>query len=55
MKIAKIIGFISLAGTIIPPALFMLHILKSEVVMQQIMFVSCIGWFVTAPLWMKAE
>ncbi len=52
--IAKPIGLLSLAGTIVPPLLFMFHKLDLDP-MKNIMFVSCVLWFVTAPLWMKAE
>jgi hypothetical protein len=52
--IAKPIGLLALVGTIVPPFLFMLH--KLEIgPMQNIMLVSCIVWFMTAPLWMKTE
>ncbi len=53
-KIAKPIGYLSLAGTIVPPFLFMLHWLDSSP-MQIIMLVSCVTWFAAAPFWMKAE
>ncbi len=52
--IAKPIGLVALAGTIVPPLLFMFHKLDLAP-MQNIMLVSCILWFVTAPMWMKAE
>jgi len=52
--IAKPIGLLSLAGTIVPPLLFMFH--KLDITpMQNIMLISSILWFVTAPMWMKAE
>ena len=52
--IAKPIGLLSLLGTIVPPLLFMFH--KLDLVpMQNIMLVSCVAWFVTAPMWMKTE
>lgn len=52
--IAKPIGLLSLVGTIVPPFLFMLH--KLEIgPMQNIMLLSCIAWFITAPMWMKSE
>lgn len=53
-KIAKSIGLLSLAGTIVPPFLFMLHWLPSGP-MQIIMLLSCFSWFLAAPFWMKTE
>ncbi len=53
-KIAKPIGWLSLAGTIVPPFLFMMHWMDSNP-MQNIMLVSCVSWFAAAPFWMKAE
>lgn len=52
--IAKPIGLLSLAGTIVPPILCMFHKMAIEP-MQMIMLVSCVLWFITAPMWMKAE
>ncbi|MDZ4851570.1 MAG: hypothetical protein SGI77_19945 [Pirellulaceae bacterium] len=52
--IAKSIGLLGLAGTIVPPFLFMLHKLDSAP-MQSVMLVSCVAWFVTAPMWMRSE
>ncbi len=52
--IAKPIGLLSLVGTIVPPLLFMFHKLESGP-MQSIMLISCIAWFITAPMWMKTE
>jgi hypothetical protein len=50
--IARPIGYLALLGTIGPPLLFMFH--KIELApMQAIMLVSCIAWFVSAPLWIK--
>jgi len=53
-QFAKWIGIVSLIGTVLPPAMFMVHVIALEMV-QAIMFVSCIGWFSTAPLWMKVD
>lgn len=48
------IGVLALVGTIVPPLLFMLgHIEQPP--MKITMLVSCIVWFVTAPMWMKSE
>ena len=52
--IARPVGYLSLLGTIVPPLLFMFHKLELAP-MQTIMLVSCIAWFVAAPLWMNAE
>jgi hypothetical protein len=51
--IAKTVGLLSLAATIVPPALFMFKVLPLEPV-KWIMLAATIGWFVCAPLWMKA-
>ncbi len=53
-KVAKMIGMVSLVGTILPPTLFMLHWMPHGM-MQNVMLLSCLGWFATAPFWMKAE
>ncbi|MGA0039791.1 MAG: hypothetical protein ACO3NZ_08085 [Pirellulales bacterium] len=53
-KLAMVIGLASLAGTIVPPALFMMNKMP-HTTMQQVMLVSAVAWFVTAPVWMKAE
>jgi hypothetical protein len=52
--IAKPIGLLSLVGTIVPPLLFMFQKLDLDP-MKNIMLVSCVLWFITAPMWMKAE
>ena len=45
MKMAATsVGLLALAGTIVPPAVFM-----------TIMLVSTVAWFVAAPFWMKVE
>lgn len=51
-RIAKILGLLSLAGTIVPPVLFLTQTL-SEGTMKLVMLLSTVVWFVTAPLWMK--
>lgn len=51
--IAKTLGLLSLAATIVPPALFMFKVIPLEPV-KWIMLAATIGWFVCAPLWMKA-
>jgi len=51
---AKILGLLALAGTIVPPALFMWSALGLDAV-KAIMFVSSIVWFAAAPFWMKVE
>lgn len=52
--IALSVGLLSLVGTIVPPVLFMLHQIGQSP-MKAIMLASCLGWFLTAPLWMKSE
>lgn len=53
-QVARLIGYSSLAGTIVPPLLFSLKSM-TQPTMQLIMLVSCITWFAAAPFWMKAE
>jgi hypothetical protein len=53
-SIALPIGVLSLLGTILPPALFFLNQIESDP-MKNIMLISCIAWFITAPMWMKSE
>jgi hypothetical protein len=50
--LAKTIGLLALAATIVPPVLFMLKLMPLEP-MKWTMFAATIGWFATAPLWMK--
>jgi len=49
---AKVLGLLALAGTIVPPVLFLVKSMNEEP-MKMIMLVSTVVWFVTAPLWMK--
>ena len=51
---AKSIGFLSLAATIVPSALFMLKFMPIEQV-RWFMLAGTVGWFATAPLWMNAD
>ncbi len=53
-NIALPVGALDLLGTIVPPVLFMLHRIEQDP-MKNIMLVSCLVWFVTAPMWMKSE
>jgi hypothetical protein len=65
MKMAAMtVGLLALAGTILPPAVFMLSSLAagpqgepslSLGTMQTIMLVSAIAWFAAAPSWMKVH
>lgn len=52
--IALPLGVLALLGTIVPPVLFMLQMI-AESPMKNIMLLSCLVWFVTAPMWMKSE
>lgn len=52
--IAMPLGLLALAGSIVPPILFMLGLLGQEP-MKQLMLASTVVWFVTAPMWMKSE
>lgn len=51
-QIAKVLGLLALAGTIVPPVLFLTKNLSLEP-MKLIMLIAMVVWFVTAPLWMK--
>lgn len=53
-SIALPVGLLALIGTIVPPVLFMLHMIGQDP-MKHIMLASCLVWFVTAPMWMKSE
>jgi hypothetical protein len=52
--IAKIIGLVALAGTIVPPALFLARLMPLETV-RPIMLVAAIAWLAAAPFWMRVE
>jgi hypothetical protein len=51
-QVAKILGLLALAGTIVPPVLFLTKQMGQEP-MKLIMLISMVVWFATAPLWMK--
>ena len=51
-QVAKILGLLSLAGTIVPPVLHLCHVL-GEGPMKALMLLSTFVWFGTAPFWMK--
>jgi hypothetical protein len=53
-SIAFPIGLLALAGSIVPPVLFALHMM-AESPMKMIMLISTFAWFITAPMWMKTE
>jgi hypothetical protein len=53
-SIALPIGLASLAGTIVPPTLFIFGMIAEDP-MKLIMLVSCVAWFITVPLWMKSQ
>lgn len=65
MKMAATsVGLLALAGTIVPPAVFMLQSLAagqgaapalSLDAVKWIMLASTITWFAAAPFWMKVE
>ena len=49
--ILQIVSWLSLAATIVPPALYM----AGRITLDQstlAMFLAAIGWFATAPFWM---
>ncbi|MGE3312778.1 MAG: hypothetical protein AB7O66_22640 [Limisphaerales bacterium] len=49
---AKALGFLALAGTLLPPLLF-LNQSMSEATMKLVLLVSAVAWFVSAPFWMR--
>ncbi len=53
-QLSRIVGYLSLAGTIVPPILFSVKSM-TQPTMEWIMFISCVTWFASAPFWMKAE
>jgi hypothetical protein len=53
-QVAKVLGLLSLAGTIVPPMLFLTKSLALEP-MKLIMLIAMVVWFVTAPLWMRGD
>jgi hypothetical protein len=53
-QIARGIGLAALAGTILPPALFLAGTL-GHLPMQRLMLISAVAWFAAAPFWMDVE
>lgn len=53
-SIALPIGILALAGTIVPPVLVLTGQMAPDP-MKTTLLVSCIAWFVTAPMWMRSE
>jgi len=53
-QLARLVGLAALAGTIVPPAMFMAGGLE-HATMQQVMLVAAVAWFVAAPWWMDVE
>jgi hypothetical protein len=53
-RIARGIGLAALAGTIVPPALFLAGVL-GQVPMQRVMLVAAVAWFAAAAFWMDVE
>lgn len=51
-SIAKILSLLALAGTIVPPVLFLLKLL-GESPMKAMMLASTVLWFAAAPFWLK--
>lgn len=58
------VGLFALAGTIVPPAIFMLQSFAAAKsgsaalsldVVKATMLVSAVAWFAAAPFWMKVE
>ncbi len=65
MKMAAMsVGLLALAGTIVPPAVFMIQSIAAgpdgapaltHGTMQSVMLASAIAWFAAAPFWMKVH
>lgn len=53
-SLAKTIGLLALAGTIVPPALFMFHLMSLEM-MKIAMLAATVGWFATSPFWIGRD
>ena len=53
-RIAKAVGFLAIAGTIVPPTLNMFGWVAAGP-MQHVMLASAIAWFVAAPFWMDVD
>lgn len=50
--IAKVIGPLALAATLVPPLLFLFKMM-SEPMMKDLMLAGAVAWFVVAPFWLK--
>jgi hypothetical protein len=53
-RIARGVGLAALAGTILPPALFLAGSLD-HLPMQRLMLIAAVAWFAAAPFWMDVE
>jgi hypothetical protein len=53
-QVARAVGLLALAGTIVPPVLFMVSALPLQTV-KPVMLASAVAWFVAAPWWMKVD
>lgn len=51
---ARVVGVAALAGTILPPMLFMVGRMP-EATMKGSMLVAAVAWFIAAPFWMKVD
>lgn len=51
-QIAKVAGLLALAGTIVPPLMFLAQSI-SEGAMKVVMLLATVVWFVAAPSWLK--
>lgn len=51
-QVAKILGLAALAGTILPPVLYLAK-LMGEGPMKLTLLLSTIVWFASAPFWLK--
>lgn len=51
-QLAKVLGLLALAGTILPPLLYLFKAM-GDGPMKLIMLLSTVLWFATAPFWLK--
>ncbi len=51
-QLAKILSLLALAGTIVPPALFMFKAIDASP-MKLIMLAATVLWFAASPFWLK--
>jgi len=53
-RVARVVSFAALAGTILPPVLFFAGMADLET-MKRWMLVAAIAWFAATPIWMDRK